>query len=118
MPFQILNSTQQSIVAAHAAKADTVTSRMRGLLGRQQLNSDEALVITQCQSIHMFFMRYPIDVIFADRHDKVVGVVLGIQPFCLSPVFWNASYAIELKVGAIEKSGTTVGDQLEIREKQ
>lgn len=90
---------------------------MRGLLNRESLCPDEALIITHCQSIHMFFMKFPIDVIFVDSDDWVVGLVLDIKPFCLSPIFWNASYAIELKVGMIEKSRTSVGDKLEIKEK-
>ena len=110
MPVQILNKTKDSVVATHAGVADTFSSRMRGLLPRESLNPDEALLITHCQSIHMFFMKFPIDVIFVDRDDKVVGLVADIRPFCLSPIFWGASYAIELNVETIAKSKTAVGD--------
>lgn len=116
MPLQIFNTTQQTVIALHAEKADTFSSRMKGLLNRDLLPSDEALIITQCQSIHMFFMKFPIDVIFVDRKDRVVGWVKNIKPNYLSPIYWNASYAIELNVGVIEKSNTAIGDILEIKE--
>ena len=57
-------------------------------------------------------MRFSIDVIFADRNNRVVGLVEGIKPFGLSKVYWEASYCIELSSGAIAKSKTKIGDQL------
>jgi len=65
-----------------------------------------------CQQIHMVFMRFPIDVIFVDKNHKVVGLVRKIPPFGFSPVFWKASFAIELPVTAIDKSQTQLEDML------
>lgn len=76
------------------------------------MNETEALVIIPCQSIHMMFMKFPLDVIFLDGKDKVVGLVQRIKPFTMSPFFWKSSCAIELPAGTIEKTGTQVGDQL------
>lgn len=115
MALQILNSTRGSVVATDVEKADSFSARMKGLLNRESLSDGEALIITRCQSIHMLFMKFPIDVIFVNRENNVVGLVPDIKPFCLSLIFWNASYAVELNVGTIEKSGTRVGDRLEIR---
>jgi hypothetical protein len=64
----------------------------------------------------MFFMRFPIDVIFVDKNNRVVGLVAAIQPYRLSPIFWKASYAIELKTGAIQASLTGVGDIIRLEE--
>lgn len=85
---------------------------MKGLLGRAGLGPDEALVITRCQSIHMFFMRFPIDVVFLDRQGAVVGIVANIRPFELSPIFWKANRAVELPVGAVANSRTIIGDYI------
>jgi uncharacterized membrane protein (UPF0127 family) len=60
----------------------------------------------------MFFMKFPIDVIFCDDHDRVVGICPNIKPFALSPIFLKASFAIELPSGSIAASKTQVGDQL------
>lgn len=92
--------------------ADTAVSRLVGLLKHKFLPPNAGMIITQCRSIHMFFMRFAIDVIFVDRNYRVVGLVENIRPFRLSPYFWRASCAIELPVGTIVASKTRVGDQL------
>lgn len=91
--------------------ADTSWSRMKGLLGRKSLAKDAGLLITKCNSIHMFFMKFALDVIFLDSTNKVVGLVKNIPPFALSPIFWNANKAIELAAGIIENTETKIGDR-------
>ena len=111
--MKILNTTRKTTVADQTQVAVTLLSRMRGLLNRTSLKEGEGLVIPSCQQIHTVFMRFPIDVIFVDKTRKVVGLVRNIPPFGFSPIFWNASFAIELPVGTIEKSQTQLGDILE-----
>jgi uncharacterized membrane protein (UPF0127 family) len=111
---KILNLTKNTLVAERASLADTFVSRMIGLLGRSSMQDSEALIITHCQSIHMFFMRFAIDALFVDSNDRVVGKVEGIKPFRLSPIYWGSSYCIELPAGAIQKNQTSVGDRLKI----
>jgi len=74
------------------------------------------MIIRPCQAIHTFLMTFPIDVIFADRHDRVVYLVKAMSPNRLSPPVLGARYVIELPVGAIEASGTELGDQLDLLE--
>ncbi|MCA9407529.1 MAG: DUF192 domain-containing protein [Candidatus Omnitrophica bacterium] len=112
--MKIVNQSRNTIVASEATKADTFLSRMIGLLNRKDLSAQEALIITKCNSIHMLFMKFSIDVIFITKENIVVGLIKGIQPFRLSPVFWKASCAIELAVGGIERSNTSLGDRLSI----
>jgi len=111
----ILNLTRNTTIASHVAIAQNPWARMKGLIGVEDLPLGEALIITRCQSIHMFFMKFPIDVIFCDRHNKVIGLCERIKPFCLSPVFFKASYAIELPSGTIAVSKTQIGDQVQIQ---
>lgn len=73
------------------------------------------MIITRCNSIHMFFMRFSIDVIFTDRNYKVVGLCKNIQPFQLSPIFLNSFFAIETPTGTIQSTDTALGDQLIIQ---
>lgn len=111
--MKIINQSKQTLIAARAELADTAVSRLVGLLGRSSLPEGQAMVITQCRSIHMLFMKFPIDVIFVDRQDRVVGLVEGIKPFALSPYFWRSSYVVEAPCGTIKRSRTAVGDILE-----
>ncbi|HSV42976.1 MAG TPA: DUF192 domain-containing protein [Candidatus Bathyarchaeia archaeon] len=102
------------MIALQAQKADSALSRLKGLLGRESIGEDEGLIITQCRSIHMFFMRFAIDVIFVDRTHKVIGLVRNIKPFQLSPYFFRSSYVIEIPPGKIDQTRTEIGDIVSI----
>ena len=110
----IVNLTRNTTIASHIEIAQNLWARMKGLLGARNLPPHNALIITHCRSIHMFFMKFSIDVIFCDRRNKVVGLCGELKPFCLSPVFFNASYAIELPPGSIAASKTQIGDQIKV----
>lgn len=113
--MKVVNETRSSVIAENATLADTFVSRMVGLLKHTHLNRGEGLIITHCNSIHMFFMRFAIDVIFIDKSNKVVGVVPNILPNRLSKIYFSAVKAIELPVGVIEESQTALGDSLSIQ---
>jgi len=104
------------VIAQKARAADTFFSRMVGLLNRTSLLKDEALIITRCQSIHMLFMRFSIDAIFVDKNDCVVGLLKGIKPFRLSPIFLRSSYVIEIPEGIIVQTETSLGDKIHIKQ--
>ena len=110
----ITNITRQTVIAQSVEIASTPLARMQGLLGRASLSPSQALVITSCQSIHMLFMRFAIDVIFIDGKNKAVGLVQDIQPFQFSSVFWKSACAIETAAGTIERSQTQLGDEISI----
>jgi len=113
---RIENKTKGTVIAVEASLAGTFLSRLLGLIPKKSLRLNEALLIPRCQSIHMFFMRFPIDAIFVGGENRVVGLTQNLKPFTLSPVFWRASFVIELPVGKIKSSGTSYGDVIEIRE--
>ena len=110
----IVNLTRNTTIASNVKIAQDTLSRMKGLLGTKEFPSGEALVITHCQSIHMFFMNFPIDVIFCDKQNKVVGLCNDIKPFALSPIFFKASYSIELPAGTVATTQTQAGDQVQL----
>jgi len=112
--MQILNKTKNTLISSNVTIADTFISRMIGLLNRKSLAEQEALIITKCNSIHMFFMKFPIDVLFVDKNNIVVGLLENIKPFHLSPIFFKSSYVIELPVEQIETSSSALGDVIEI----
>jgi len=109
----IRNLTRNAVLASRVQVAANPWQRMKGLLGQSELLPGSALVITHCQSIHMFFMKFPIDVVFCDRQGNVVGVCENIKPFSLSPLFCKASYAIELPAGTVAATQTRQDDQIE-----
>ena len=112
--MRIKNKAKNNFIAQNVQKADTYRTRFIGLLNRKSISSEEALIITRCNSIHMFFMKFAIDVIFVSKSDRVVGLVKNIPPFGLSPVFFKASYCIECSVGTIDLKDVEIGDEIEI----
>ena len=110
----VTNLTRNTVLCSHAQLADSFVARARGLLGRKALTAGQGLVITRCNSIHMFFMKVPIDAVFVDRQGKVVGLVENILPNRLSPIFWSAERDIEIPPGSINTTATALGDVVEI----
>jgi uncharacterized membrane protein (UPF0127 family) len=102
---------QGEVVTPLLFKADTMWTRMRGLLGRGGLAPSEGLWISPCNSIHMFFMRFAIDVVFVDREMAVRKVVERLRPWRMAGCR-GARAAIELPAGAASRSGITVGERL------
>src|SRR3954453_13160115 len=90
---------------------ESAFGRMRGLLGRDGLEPGTGMLIDRAGSVHMFFMRFPIDVVFLDRNRKVVGIVHGLRPWRVAGAR-KAVAALELPVGAVGEAGLVEGDVL------
>jgi len=101
------------VVCERCELATTSWSRSKGLLGRAGLEPDQGLWIQPTGSIHMFFMRFALDVIYAGADGRVLKLVRGIRPWRIS-FCRGAKVALELPVGAIDRSGARVGDHLVI----
>ena len=72
-----------------------------GLMGRSSLASGGGLWIEPCNSIHMFFMLFAIDVLFLDRDGKVKRVLLRLRPWRVSPIVFGARTVVELPAGTL-----------------
>jgi uncharacterized protein len=112
--IQIVNQTRDRVLAEQAELARSFWARGRGLMGRTSLPESYALIIYPESSIHTFFMRIPIDVLFVDRNNRVVKLREAMppsRPFAgVAP--WHGRYVIEMPAGVIRATGTAVGDQL------
>jgi len=109
----IRNASRDTLVATDVHWALSVEERTRGLLDWDQIEPGEALIISPCNSIHMVGMAFPIDVLFVDKLKRVIRCIEGIKPWRFTRIYFRARHTIELPVGAIRKSLTQPGDQLE-----
>ena len=107
-----LETSDGALIADRVAVANTLGSRALGLMFRSQLDPGSGLVIKPCSSIHMFFMRFPIDVAFVDAEGLVVRAYHAIKPWRVSSVVRGAKAAIELEPGALAKAGVERGNRL------
>jgi uncharacterized membrane protein (UPF0127 family) len=120
---QLLGDNAASLVLRHARSGALVASRVegafdsdsrrRGLLGRDALASDKALIIAPCQAVHTFGMRFPIDILFTTRDGTIVKVREHVRPGRISGA-WSAFAVIELAAGTAARAAVRPGDRLEL----
>jgi uncharacterized membrane protein (UPF0127 family) len=116
-PLRALNLTRVTDLADRVEVADGLWARFMGLMGRATLGPGTGLWLPG-NGIHMMFMRFPIDAVFLGRPDPaqpgtrpVLSVHRGLRAWTgLVPLVRGASGVLEVPVGTIERSGTTVGD--------
>ncbi|UTF59447.1 DUF192 domain-containing protein [Gilvimarinus sp. DA14] len=89
--------------------ADTYWLRLRGLLARPAPGAAEALCIEPCSSVHMFFMRYALDIVYLDRAGAIIKIASHLQPWRLSQC-WGAHRVLEFRAGEVASLGLQVGD--------
>ncbi len=98
------------IGVTEVAYAESFVQRFLGLLARPRLEIGQGLVIKPCGSIHTFFMRYAIDVVFVGSDNKVIKIGGNVHPwrgcFCM-----GASFVVELAAGAAAQLGLIQGDE-------
>jgi hypothetical protein len=105
-----IRSDNRELISS-AWRTGNAFERMRGLLFREPLGFDEALLIDRCASVHTCGMSYPLDLAFLDREGVVRKLVAGVDPWRMSVCF-GASMTLELRVGMIEKLGLHKGQSL------
>ena len=105
------NQTRDTLLATAADVADTSAKRRTGLLKHERLEPGEGLWIEPCESVHTFFMKFAIDLVYLDKQHRVRKVRHAVPPWRLSACF-TAHSIIELPAGTARQTGTQVGDQL------
>jgi hypothetical protein len=110
----VINLTKKTWLATKTRKADNFITRLVGLLKRSTLGPEEALWLMPSKGIHTIGMKFPIDVIFLDKTNIVLGIASGMVPYRISGIQLKGYSVLELPNGTIKKSHTEVGDQLEI----
>jgi uncharacterized membrane protein (UPF0127 family) len=112
MRYRVTNLTRNTLLADRACKADTFYRRFKGLMGVTNFPLGEGLLIEPCTSIHTFFMRVPIDVLFLGPQLEVIDVGHSMRPWRLSRVYFAASSVLELPAGTARASQTAPSDRL------
>ena len=111
MKLRVTNQTRNTVLADAADIADTSAKRRVGLLKHKRLEIGEGLWITPCESVHTFFMKFAIDLVYLDKKKKVRKVRQAVRPWRLSVCF-SAYSVLELPAGAVARTATQVGDDL------
>jgi uncharacterized membrane protein (UPF0127 family) len=110
--LRIFNRTRQTVLGTSVEMADHGATRRKGLLGRSSLASGEGIWIVPCESVHTFWMKFPIDLVYLDRNKKVKKIRSGVAPWRLSACL-SAHSVLEFASGTIHSTQTMAGDWLE-----
>ena len=100
-------------VAQNEKRAESFISRFLGLMGRKRFpEACDALIFKRCSSIHCFFMRMEIDVVFINRHGRVVKIFSRLKPWRVAFGGPQSRDVIELPAGTLERTRTKPGHHL------
>ncbi len=106
-----LVQSDNKLISQHLTIASNSFQRMKGLLGTHELKDDHMLWIKMCNSIHTFFMNYPIDCIFLDDKLVIRGLKENIVPWRATWPVIAANSVIEMRAGSIKKFDLKEGDK-------
>jgi uncharacterized protein len=112
-PVKLVLDRDARVVACESCTvADTALSRLKGLLGRKSLASGEGLLLQPASSVHTFFMRFPIDVVFLDGELRVLALVANLKPW-RAAARRGARAVLELPAGECASRHIRPGERLE-----
>jgi uncharacterized membrane protein (UPF0127 family) len=113
----VRNQTRGTVLGEAVELADTSAKRRTGLLKHERLERGQGLWIVPCESVHTFFMKFPIDLVYVDKRHKVRKVKHSVAPWRMSACL-SAHSVIELPAGTAEQSGTQAGDELAVEQRE
>ncbi|MCD2137998.1 DUF192 domain-containing protein [Salinicoccus halitifaciens] len=114
--MKLINCTTGTVIADDVRQAHNFWTRFKGLMFKRDMNRHAALHLSPCSSIHTFFMKFGIDVIYINRENEVVGIERHLTPGKIGGRFKKARSVIELPAGTLGNKVST-GDTLGFAEK-
>ena len=115
VPVARVTTADGRVVCERCEIPDSAFGRARGLLGRDGLEPGGGMLIDRAGSVHMFFMRFPIDVVFLARDRRVVGVRHRLAPWRIAGAR-GAVASLELPAGRAAEVGVEQGDLVVLEE--
>ncbi len=108
-------SRGNAVLVENLEFALTFGKRFLGLMGRRAIDPRGGLLLQPCRSVHTFWMRFPIDLVYLDPALRVLAVLENVPPGRIGPINRDALSVLELPAGRVKDTGTAVGDILVIQ---
>ena len=112
--YCVYNETRECFLSLNVRAADTIFSRLKGLIGRLRLRADEGIWVVPSRGVHTLGLFFPLDLIYLDENHRVIHLVEYFPSFRIGPLKTNAESVLELPTHTIYSSHTQIGDQLVI----
>lgn len=110
----VINQVTGKTLIVSLVHSDTFLKRLCGLLPYRTLPDGEGMLITPCNSVHTWFMRFNIDVLYLNEDLQVVAAFDNVPPWRFLPIKKQARSVLELPAGKIAETGTEAGHQLQL----
>ena len=112
--YCVYNQTRECFLSLGVTPADTIFARLKGLIGRLKIRSDEGLWVVPSSGVHTWGVLFPLDLIYLDENHCVIYVTEHFPRFKVAPLRIRAASVLELPTHTIYSSQTQPGDQLVI----
>lgn len=109
-------SIDGKIVIEKCGIATGFFSRFLGLMCKKRLSKKEAIYFPNCNSVHTFFMRFPIDVVFVDDKLRIQKIKESVKPWRLILPHKNIYGVIEIKAMTAKEVGIEIGKEIKFLE--
>lgn len=103
----------EKILSENILLADTLWSRLIGLMFKKELLEADGLMLDPCRSIHTFFMRYSLDIVFINSKNEIIKIIRDLKPWRMTWIYLNACKTLELPAGKLPQD-VSIGDRLEV----
>jgi uncharacterized protein len=110
--YCVYNQTRECFLSLGVTAANTTLSRLRGLIGRLSLKSDEGIWVVPSSGVHTLGVFVPLDLIYLDENHRVIHLIEHFPTFRIAPLRVQSESVLELSAHTIYSSQTQVGDQL------
>lgn len=97
MKIQI--SYKDKVLSNDILIAESILDRMIGLMFKKEMAGYEGLLIMPCRSIHTFFMRYSLDIVFLSSDNRIIKIIRDLKPWRLTWIYIRAIKTLELPAG-------------------
>lgn len=122
--MRLVNLTTGKLLASEVELADTFWRRFRGLMFRRKFQRGKALLFKfpkpgrrKC-GVHMWFVRFSIDLVYLDSSFKVVELRAQLKRWRFYRPRATVSYLIELPAGTISRVRVEVGHKISLEGKR
>lgn len=113
--MKLYNSSKNNFIADDVKVADNFITRTFGLIPRKTISQGEGLIIKPCCSVHTFFMKFEIDVLFINSKNEIVALFENAKKNRILSIILSSKYVIELPSGTIIAKNIEKGDFVEMQ---
>jgi uncharacterized membrane protein (UPF0127 family) len=103
---------EERLLATKVKPAANFGARLRGLMFYREWPGIDGLLLHPCDSVHMFWMRFDLSLIYLDADGKIIKLVDRIGPNRIGPTLKNSRYVLEARPGIPSEFGLRLGDRL------